>query len=198
MSAASLLAYAAAVVIAVATPGPAMMALIARGLARGSRAALRMALGIAVGDVMLGTLALLGLAALMALYSWLFVVLKYAAALYLVWLGARMWREPPALRSMSEPTGGRDMVAGLLVALSNPKAILFHASLMPLLIDLKHIDWPTGLLVLSIIFIGNLSVMSGYALATVAGARRLRSRSKWLERVAGGLMIGTGSLIATH
>ena len=196
MSAASLLTYAAVVVIAVATPGPAMMALIARGLARGSRAALRMALGIAVGDVVLGTLALIGLAALMGLYSWLFVVLKYLAALYLVWLGVRMWRAPPVVLAAPQPAGGRDLAVGLLVALSNPKAILFHASLMPLLIDLKHIDWPTGLLVLSIIFIGNLSVMSGYALATGAGARRLRSR--WLDRVAGGVMIGTGSLIAAH
>jgi threonine/homoserine/homoserine lactone efflux protein len=95
MTAASLFAYAIALMLAVATPGPAMIALIGRSVARGSGAGLRMALGIALADVSLGSLALVGLAALLKTEAWMLDVLKYGAAAYLVWLGVRMWRSPP-------------------------------------------------------------------------------------------------------
>jgi threonine/homoserine/homoserine lactone efflux protein len=99
MTAASLLAYALALVLAVATPGPAMVALIARSVARGARAGLRMALGIAVADVVLGALTLLGLAALLASYAWLLIVLKYAGAPIFCGSGSRCGaRRRPKMR----------------------------------------------------------------------------------------------------
>jgi threonine/homoserine/homoserine lactone efflux protein len=200
MSLASFLAYALALALAVATPGPAMVALIARSLARGSRPGIRMALGIALADVMLGTLALLGLAALMMTYAWMLTVLKYAGAFYLVWLGLKMWRSPPARHPTQAPARGGDVAAGLAVGLSNPKAMLFHAALMPLIIDLRRLDWPSGFAIVAIIFCANFSVMSAYALAAGAGGRRFQAleRVKWMHRLAGGAMVGAGAAIAAR
>lgn len=200
MTAPSLLAYALALVVAVATPGPAMVALIARSLARGARPGLRMALGIALADVVLGALALLGLTALLMSYAGLIEVIRYAAAFYLLWLGVRMWRSPPvapAATAEQRGSGRGDLAAGLAVGLSNPKAMLFHASLMPLIIDLRLLDGPTSAIILAIIFAANFSVMSGYALAAGAGGRRIQA-NRWLGRVGGAVMIGTGAAIAAR
>jgi len=200
MTAASLLAYALALVLAVATPGPAMVALMARSVARGARAGLRMALGIAVADVVLGALTLLGLAALLASYAWLLIVLKYAGAAYLLWLGFKMWRSPPTQDAAGPPRRGGDFGAGLAVGLSNPKAMLFHASLMPLIIDLRLLDGPSAAAIVAIIFAANLSVMSVYALTAGTGGRHLRApaRLRSMNRIAAGAMIGAGVAIAAR
>jgi len=200
MTAASLLAYALALVVAVATPGPAMIALIARSAARGARAGAQMAFGIALADLVLGTLALLGLAALLASYAWMLTVLKYAGALYLLWLGIKMWRLPPPHDDADAPTSGGDIGTGLAFGLSNPKAMLFHASLMPLIIDLRLLDWSSAAAILSIIFLANFSVMSVYAVTAGAGGRRLRSSSriKMMNRLSAGAMLGAGAAIAAR
>jgi threonine/homoserine/homoserine lactone efflux protein len=200
MSTASLFAYALALLLAIATPGPAMIAVISRGIAQGSRPALLMAVGVAVADVILGALALFGLAALMTMFSWLSIVVKYAGAAYLIWLGIRMWRAPPAASNETAATGRRDLLLGMTIALSNPRAILFHASLMPLIIDLRLLSWWSAGAILAIILLANLLVMSGYALVAGAGGRRFRSsvHLKWMSWLAGGSMIGAGSLIAAR
>jgi threonine/homoserine/homoserine lactone efflux protein len=200
MTATSLLAYALALALAVVTPGPAMLAVIGRGLSGGARPALLMAGGVAVADVLLGSLALLGLAALMAAFSWLFAVVKYAGAAYLVWLGIRMWRAPVQLDASSDTNGGRDFLAGMAIALSNPKAILFHASLMPLIIDLRLLDMESALAVLAIILTVNLTIMSAYALLSGRGSAWFRTsrRMQWLNRLGGGSMVGAGAIVAVR
>lgn len=200
MTTASLLAYAAALTIAVATPGPAMLAVIGRGLSGSARPALSMAIGVAVADLFLGTLALLGLAALMAAFSWLFAVVKYAGAAYLVWLGIRMFRAPVRLDAASGSDSKRDFLLGMAIALSNPKAILFHASLMPLIIDLRLIDVESALSILTIILIVNLVIMSAYALLAGRGSDWFRTprRMRWLNRLGGGSMVGAGAIVAVR
>jgi threonine/homoserine/homoserine lactone efflux protein len=200
MTAASLVGYALALVLAVATPGPAMIALVARSLARGAGPGLRMAFGIALADVLLGTLALLGLAALLATYAWAVTMLKYAAAAYLLWLGVRMWRSSPIQSQAAAPAAGGDVAAGLAVGLSNPKAMLFHASLMPLIVDLRELDARSAAIILAIIFFANFGVMSAYAVLAGRGSGWFRTpaRARWLNILGGGSMIGAGAIVAAH
>jgi threonine/homoserine/homoserine lactone efflux protein len=200
MTTTALLAYALALILAIATPGPAMLAVIGRGLAQGSRPALLMAGGVAVADVILGSLALLGLAALMAAFSWLFAVVKYAGAAYLVWLGIRMLRAPLVLDKETHPVSKRDFLVGMAIALSNPKAILFHASLMPLIVDLRLLDQASALAILTIIFFANLAVMSAYALLAGRGSAWFRTpkRLRWLNLAGGGSMVGAGAIVAAR
>jgi threonine/homoserine/homoserine lactone efflux protein len=177
-----------------------MLAVIGRGLSDGPRPALLVASGVAVADVLLGTAALLGLAALMAAFSWLFAVVKYAGAAYLVWLGIRMWRAPIDLEAKAPPGGRRDFLLGMAVALSNPKAILFHASLMPLIIDLRLLDVDSGVAILAIILSVNFVVMSAYALLSGRGSAWFRTprRMRLLNVVGGGSMVGAGAVVAAR
>lgn len=200
MNTAALLAYAAALVVAVVIPGPAALAVISTGIASGARRANLLACGIAAGDVVLSAVALTGLAVLALSFGWVFALVKYAGAACLIWLGIRMWRAPVTAVLPEPGSGGglRPLALGLAVALGNPKAILFHASLMPLIVDIPALSWAEIAAVLTIVAAVNLAVMTAYG--NFAG-----SASRWfhrpglrrlLNRAGGGAMVGTGALIA--
>lgn len=199
MTPASLLAYALALLLAVVTPGPAMIAVTGRGLSQGPRPALVMAAGIAIADCILGTLALLGLATLIATFFWLVTIIKYAGAAYLVWLGIRMWRTPAAFSATAKGSKSHFLV-GLTVGLGNPKAILFHASMMPLIIDLRLLDQSSGSAMLAIILCANMLGMGAYAILAGNGSRWFRTpeRLAWLNRIGSGSMLGAGALIVVR
>ena len=203
MSVTALLAYALALFLAAATPGPAVFAVISSGVSRGTRSALAFAIGVAVGDIALVSLVLVGLTVVAQTFGWLFIVLKYAGALYLVVLGYRMWRSAgKAARDLpaAEARLPRQFLAGAAVAFGNPKALLFHASLMPLLLDIHRLRPLDYAVILVIVLTGNLVAMGGYAVLSGAAARWFRSTraARLLNRVAGSVMMGSGVLIATR
>lgn len=197
------IAYAAALTLAAATPGPAMFTVISTGVSRGFRPAAAVGVGVAAGDVALASLAMLGVAAIAATFGWLFAIVKYAGAAYLVWIGVRMWRSAPDMaRSAPEGAAGLRRAAGLgaAIAFGNPKAILFHVSLMPLILDLNHLTTVDAGVVVGIVFTVNIVIMTGYAALSGGLSRWLRtqSRLRWVNRIAGGALIGTGAIIASR
>ncbi len=203
MNTAGLLAYAFALLLAVATPGPAMFAVISTGVARGFRPAFAAGLGVALGDVLLVSLALLGLVALAAAFGWVFAVLKYAGAAYLIWLGVKMWRSAATMSATSPAGAGgfvRSFGMGSAIALGNPKAILFHASLMPLLLDVSALAVSGAGVIIGVVFAINLVTMSAYAALSggASGWFQTPARLRWMNRVAGGAMAGTGVVIASR
>ena len=135
----------------------------------------------------------------MATFFWLVTIIKYAGAAYLIWLGIRMWRAPTAFIAKAGGSRGHFLL-GMAVGLSNPKAILFHASMMPLIIDLRLLDRDGGAAVLTIIFCANLLGMGAYAILSGNGSRWFRSpeRLAWLNRVGGGSLLGAGALIVVR
>ena len=115
-------------VAAVLTPGPAMLAILGHALARGSRATLPVVLGNAGGVVLLIALSVAGLSALLGAVPHGLEVLKWAGAAYLVWLGLRSFRRQ-ATHALASARGG--FLRGVLIALSNPKALLFFGAVLP-------------------------------------------------------------------
>ncbi len=203
MNAASLLGYSAALMVAVATPGPATFAIVSTGVARGARMALAFGAGVSLGDVLLTSLALLGLAALAATFGWMFAVVKYGGAAYLIWLGIKMWRTAPQIAEGPKRAGEgwlRTFGLGTAMAIGNPKAILFHASLMPLLLDMNALTGLDAIVILSIVLTVNLATMSVYAMLAGGASRWFQtpSRARWINRVAGSLLVGTGAVIASR
>lgn len=201
MTVATFLAYCAAITLAAATPGPAMFAVISTGISRGFVPAFLAGAGVALADAVLVVLALLGLVALVQAFEWIFLVLKYAGAAYLVWLGVRMWRTPAA--AGGEPAGDsrmRPFLLGASIGLGNPKAILFHASIMPLILDLSALTLTDGAVVIAVVIGVNLAVMGTYAGLSTGAARFFRTerRMRVVNRIAGGTMIGAGALIASR
>ncbi|MDX8441894.1 LysE family translocator [Mesorhizobium australafricanum] len=203
MTVTAFLAYCAAISLAAATPGPAMFAVITNGLSRGFLRAFIAGVGVAAGDAVLVTLALLGLVALAQTFEWIFLLLKYAGAAYLVFLGVRMWRaaaQKPDESRQTQVRLSRSFFLGASIALGNPKAILFHASIMPLILNLDTMTIDDGLLVVLVVVSVNIITMGLYAAMAgrAAGWFKTPKRMRLMNRLAGGAMVGTGALIAAR
>ncbi|MBZ9759799.1 LysE family translocator [Mesorhizobium sp. CA8] len=203
MTVTAFLAYCVAISLAAATPGPAMFAVITNGLSRGFLRAFIAGMGVAAGDAVLVTLALLGLVALAQTFEWVFLLLKYAGAAYLVFLGIRMWRtaaQKPDDSRQIQARLSRSFFLGASIALGNPKAILFHASIMPLILNLDTMTFADGLLVVLVVVSVNIITMGLYAAMAgrAAGWFKTPKRMRLMNRLAGGAMIGTGALIAAR
>jgi threonine/homoserine/homoserine lactone efflux protein len=201
-----LLAFAAALAIAVAIPGPGIFAVVACALGRGFREALALIAGMVIGDLLYFTLAALGLAALARSMGELFIVIKLAGAAYLIWLGLKLWRQVPAVMSASgvsaAPRRGfrRGLLGGLVVTLSNPKAIAFYAGLLPTFVDLEKLSAGDALAMGLIVVLVVGAIPAAYAFAAARSRRFLHqpSRLKIMNRTAGTMMIATGVTVATR
>lgn len=125
---------------AVLTPGPAMLAIFGHALSRGSRSTLPVVFGNAFGAVLLIGASVAGLSVILASVPHGMTVLKWAGAAYLLWLGIQAWRgAEKAAGSVEAPThkgsDGGAFGRGVLIALSNPKALLFFGAVLPQFVD---------------------------------------------------------------
>lgn len=180
---------------AMVSPGPGVAAVIARGATNGWRGALGFILGIVAGDLVLFTAAAIGLAALAATWSGLITALAVAGGLWLVLSGTRMWRQDgDGDAGTTAGTGAASPLAGLLMTLGNPKAVLFYLALLPAVLG----PAPAGLFAFvesaAIIAITLTVVMTSYAAAGQAAARLL-ARPMLLHRGSAAIMIGAGLFI---
>lgn len=116
------------------TPGPGVLYILTRSLVQGRRAGLVSVAGVALGNLGNALAASAGLAALLAVSALAFTVVKYAGALYLVYLGVQMLR-PPVVENaatVSVPASlWRIFRDGFAVALLNPKTTVFFAAFLP-------------------------------------------------------------------
>jgi len=125
--------------IAVVSPGPAVLALINTSMTKGRTAGMAFATGIMTGSVCWACLSAIGLAALIAAYAELLIVIKIAGGLYLLYLAWKAFRSAAsrddALGNMSG-IGGETLtrlyLKGLALHLTNPKAIFIWISLVSL------------------------------------------------------------------
>lgn len=185
------------------TPGPGVLYIATRSLAQGHRAGLASVAGVAVGNFGNALAASAGLAALFAVSSLAFSVIRYIGALYLVYLGVQMLRSSPMPmdNSASGPTAsplGHVFRDGFVVALLNPKTMVFFAAFLP---QFLSPDAPPIFqsMVLGSLFVAIAAVTdSVYALAAgvVAPALRRRGVRNLGQRLGGGVFIGLGIFIA--
>jgi threonine/homoserine/homoserine lactone efflux protein len=197
-----LAAFAAALAIAVALPGPGIFSVVSCALGRGLRAALALIGGIIVGDLIYFSCAVLGMAALARSLGEFFIVVKLAGAAYLAWLGYRLWREVPTATPLSEPAGAQDQrrnfIGGLMLTLGNPKTIAFYAGLLPTFIDLEKLSLAEAAVMGVIVILTVGLIPAAYALAA-AGSRNFfesPARRLLLNRTAGTMMIGAAVTVA--
>ncbi|AYH45417.1 homoserine/homoserine lactone efflux protein [Azoarcus sp. DN11] len=190
---------AAAVVIAV-SPGPGAVLSMATGLSGGYRVALRAILGLQTALLIQLAIVVLGLGAVLAASATAFLVVKIAGAAYLIWLGVRKWRAPVEL--LEDGAEARDTrgvyLQGVLVNLTNPKAIVFMVALVPQFIDPRLPQWPQFFIIAATMIGTDIVVMSCYALLAGRCRHWLRSprMMKAQNRVFGGMFVAAGSLLA--
>lgn len=190
----------ASLVLAV-TPGPGVLYIVTRSLVQGRRSGLASVAAVALGNLGNAFAASAGLAALFALSSAAFSVVKYAGALYLVFLGVRMLRtarvESPSAAPAAESLT-RVFRDGFVVALLNPKTTTFFAAFLPQFLSPGASPMIQGML-LGFLFVVVAAVTdSAYALAAGAVSPALRGRSAGRvgRRVGGGMFIGLGVFTA--
>jgi threonine/homoserine/homoserine lactone efflux protein len=202
-SAPHLSAFAAASLVLALTPGPAVVYIVARTLAQGRMRGLASVLGVALGNLCNAIGAALGLAALFAVSSAVFTIVKFVGAAYLVYLGVRMWRTPPpgeaaVAQQLRQPLA-RVLRDGFVVALLNPKTTLFFAAFLPQFID-RPDDVLAQTLALGSVFVavaGCTDVL--YVLtASLVAPRLVRAgrHAGWGHRLTGTSFIGLGVLTA--
>ena len=139
MNVESLLVFSAAYLAVAVLPGPAVAALLAQVLSRGSQGAAGFIAGLVVGALVWLAVAVAGLAAIAAAFAPILVVVRYAGAAYLMWLAWKLWTAPiKAPAEGGAPADSKGLfLTGLAINLGNPKAIVFFLALLPSVIDLN-------------------------------------------------------------
>jgi len=161
------LLIATAAVIAIASPGPATLAIAGTSMGQGRLSGLTLAAGIFTGSLFWSLSAAFGLAALLYTNAWLFEFLRYAGAFYLLYLAYQSARS--ALKSPKntiKPQGhlpfASTYIKGLLIHLTNPKAILFFGSLYSLGVP-KNAEPHQLIPVISLVAVIGAVIFFGYA-----------------------------------
>ncbi len=193
--------YAGAVFILFLTPGPVWIALTARTLTGGFRAAWPLTLGVVVGDMLWPVIAILGVSWMASFAAQMAIVLKGVAVLVFFMLGITTIRNANktlvADSRLTRPGFAAGFLAGLLVILSNPKAVLFYMGILPGFFDLKSVtSWDIAAIVVVsqlVPLLGNLGLA-----AMVHRVRGFLSSPHALRNTnlaAGTLMILVGLII---
>jgi homoserine/homoserine lactone efflux protein len=192
-------AYLVACLIVVLVPGPTVTLILANSIRHGTRAGLANVLGTQVGlAVMIGVVGL-GLASLIEAMGHWFDWLRLAGAAYLIWLGWKMIRSAgiaSATAPSRAPRGGF-LLQGALVALSNPKTLVFFGAFFPQFIDPAR-DHGLQILIMGLTAMLFAAVSdSAYALAAGRARRALSAqRVRLMSRVSGAFLVGGGMWLA--
>jgi threonine/homoserine/homoserine lactone efflux protein len=194
--------FALAVLVFLMIPGPGTFAVLtstAKGRVPGGYAAV---FGIILGDWLLMSAAMLGVAALLLTHPALFRTVQYLGVAYLVWVGIQLLRATGKAPSTILPvTPGRYFRMSFLITLVNPKAIVFYMAFFPLFIDPATYEGPRTLVAMA--FVISLITLAWCSVLVFGGhwaARHLRERpavQRWLSRFAGVALIGFGVRLAT-
>jgi threonine/homoserine/homoserine lactone efflux protein len=197
------LAFIAASALLALTPGPNMSLIVANTLSGGLRAGFTTLAGTGTGLAILTATAAAGMSSVMVFMAEWFDVIRWVGAMYLVVLGVRQVLQ--FMRRRGDPSFAPPPVTahtafgqGLLVALSNPKVLLFLGAFFPQFVD-PTADPVPQLALLAVLFVGTLLVVDmGYTYA-VGRARKALDSNKLglLDGLAGGLLIAGGILLAT-
>jgi threonine/homoserine/homoserine lactone efflux protein len=198
----SWLLYVATCFAATLTPGPAVLMTMSVGLRGGVLPATLTGTGVCAANAIWITLSVAGLSAVLLASTTLFLVLKWAGALYLIYIGIRLLLKRSAgdAGAATGPAGARGAFArGFAVQLTNPKAMIFFGALVPQFVRLDQPLLLQGLILAVTLIVIEQLVLTGYG-ALAAGGSRLAGHARWTlvtEKTSGALMIGAGLGLAS-
>ncbi|MEL0645961.1 LysE family translocator [Pseudoalteromonas agarivorans] len=184
------------------TPGMCMTLAMTLGMSIGVRRTLWMMIGELLGVATVAVAAVLGVASVMLNYPDTFAILKWVGGGYLIYIGVNMWRAKGKMsintQSPSDVSRQSLFTQGFVTAIANPKGWAFMISLLPPFISVQHAVAPQLLVLVLVIMVSEFVCMLAYA----TGGKSLRlflSRGdniKWMNRIAGSLMMLVGMWLA--
>jgi threonine/homoserine/homoserine lactone efflux protein len=204
MTLTSLFLFASVYFVAVASPGPGIAAVIARGLGQGMKAAPAFIAGFVLGDLIWFTIAATGLAVVARSFETLFLAIKYAGCAYLLFLAWKIWNAPVAAGDVEAADetvrSWPSFLGSLSLTLGNPKVIVFFLSLMPLVVDLQSIT-PLVFAEMAVVIVLVFTPVLAFTLYLADRARRVFTSETALRRInrgTAGIMAGAAVAIAAR
>lgn len=190
------LLYMAVASVNVLSPGPAILMAVTNSITYGSLHTFIASVGNACGLFIISTVSFLGVGALLQTSTVLFTIAKVVGACYLIYLGIKQLRQPArTIDSNSAETIDKQLSKtfrdGFLIALTNPKAVLFFTALFPLFIDASAPILPQFLIMTSSFILVSLIVLNSYGLTFRWLKRWFKTEGimQKIQRLAGGLFI---------
>ncbi|MFD0712662.1 LysE family translocator [Paenibacillus sp. GCM10027626] len=184
-------------------PGPAVLLTITRTVQGGKKAGAMAGLGIAAGDFIHTLFAAAGLSAILMTSALAFNILKFAGAIYLLYLGIRAFIEKPAdpqLPMVAQATALQAFGQAILIEVLNPKTALFFLAFLPQFVHPGHGETFLQFLILGLIFVllsicyTTSLVLSVHLLGRVV--KRLSWLGRWSGKIIGTIYIGLGLKVA--
>ncbi|NIA67661.1 LysE family translocator [Pelagibius litoralis] len=199
----TLITYLAVLLGFVFIPGPAVLLTIARATSSGTRVGITTGLGIAVGDLIHTAMAVFGISAIILASAFLFSVVKYLGAAYLVYLGLRAIFEkvPAAIGAQTlRITAGQAFRQATLAEVLNPKSALFFLAFLPQFVRPENGSVATQLTVLGVLFV-LMGLLSTIVCAVAAGSigrflRQTPAVLRWQGKVVGSIYCALGVRLA--
>jgi threonine/homoserine/homoserine lactone efflux protein len=191
--------------VATATPGPSVLFILSAGLTSGKRGYVPGAAGILTADALYFLLSVVGLGTFLLASYHFFLLVKWAGAAYLIWLGLRLlWlafvrAEGMAVDAAKAPTQTRWFSGGFMLHAANPKALLYFGSIVPQFLR------PAEPLLPQIAALGVIHLLTALTVVVVYGffASRLQAcaHNPWFSRslhgVSGTMLIAAGVGLAS-
>lgn len=190
-------------VVALITPGPNVLLVSQTAISQSRRAGILTGLGVSTGAATWAALAVMGVGVLMNEFAWLYNGMKTVGGLYLIYLGWHTWQhanrpiQPNTPDTALPHNDWQSYRRGLFTALTNPKAMLFFGGVLMAVLAPNLPRW----VYVSTVGIIGLDAMLYYTLLALALSTRpaqaayLRAQ-RWLDRIAGGLMLFFGVRLA--
>ncbi len=196
-------AYVATIFVASIIPGPSMLLALAHGVRYGARRTIFTGLGNTVASMLQAVAALAGLGMLLLASSSLFLFVKLAGAVYLVWLGVGILRNPECFRAEEVCAGdglscGSMFMQGFFVAAGNPKAVIFFTALFPQFMTAESAGLTGAAAMVGVLGVVAFVCMMVYALGGGRLALLLRRPrvARWFGRGVGASFVGAGAAVA--
>jgi threonine/homoserine/homoserine lactone efflux protein len=193
-----LLYCSAALAIAI-VPGPTLTVIIANSLRYGVRAGLLNVFGTVAAGLVWVAVAALGLTAAINVLGIWFDVLRYAGAIYLVWLGIKLFRSKGRILSAEHVVRGKGSLFGqaFIVTMSNPKVLLLYSAIIPPFLSKDgNATFETLLLGTTFVVIACCTDTIYALLAGKAGSLLSRSRIRAIEIISGMCLTAGGARMA--
>ena len=179
-----LLAY-TVLIVGIFSPGPAVLAIIGTALNRGRMPSLQLASGVVCGSAFWGVAAAAGMAAILASYAYALTILKIVGGLYLLWLASKAFRSAlkgqgtdQASLAAKSGTPARMWTAGLLLHLTNPKAIMAWLATIALGVTTSSPVWVSFVIVFGGIIISTIGNLTYALVFSTRPAASLYLRAK--------------------
>jgi len=195
--------------VATLTPGPAIMLVSANSSSYGVRKAVYTILGNITGLFCMSLLAVLGLSTVILCSAPIFFVFKMTGALYLVYLGVKLWRNgfsgkkavhSSVADSSAVPQNFKLYMQGVFISLSNPKAITFTTALFPQFIQPELSLVPQFIGLVSTFMCLSFSCLLGYAILARKAKKQIEAKKFYSQTVIGKafgvIFIGSGIALA--